>query len=485
MEVCNRKSSNTEQIQKQQRNEIMGNTPDNPIIITREQAMDSHVDDILNRQRNLTGERGIKQDHKPSWFLQNWFLFGIAGALAAFVVWAFIEPRFDDLFYIQGEIESVNIFETMPKKLDFGFQNYESEIPAQGWVEIRGQKIWLANSVREYRNGETASLDPAEILEGREVGLYINYFPMTSTEGVAIASYLVLSPSQPAPERALLSLPKLNKQQMISAGMLFPLIAGAVGLAVGAVEGIVCHMLWRAVIAGLVGMIVGLIGGFLSSIPSELLYASMNSLAIKQAAEQGTMVGGFSFFIQIIGRSIAWGLAGMAMGLGQGVALRSGRLLTYGFLGGIIGGLVGGILFDPIDFMIVGMENPSAHWSRMVGFTVIGLSVGVMIGVVQLLTRNAWLRMTKGPLAGKEFLFFKDTMTIGASPKCEIYLFNDPKVSDRHATLRTIGDNFEVESNSSNMPVLVNDRSVRRSKLRHGDRITIGETSFIFQMKRV
>ena len=126
---------------------------------------------------------------------------------------------------------------------------------------------------------------------------------------------------------------------------------------------------------------------------------------------------GMGFFIQITGRSIAWALAGMAAGLGQGLALRSKRLVLYGFLGGLIGGLLGGLFFDPIDFIIFGHDNPSAHWSRLTGFAIIGLSVGVMIGVVELLARDMWLRMVEGPLAGKEFLFYKDTMSIGSSPK--------------------------------------------------------------------
>jgi hypothetical protein len=49
--------------------------------------------------------------------------------------------------------------------------------------------------------------------------------------------------------------------------------------------------------------------------------------------------------------------------------------------------------------------------------------------------------------------------------------------------LRTVGDECEIESVSKDKPVVLNDRSIKRSKLRHGDRITIGRTSFVFQMK--
>ena len=32
--------------------------------------------------------------------------------------------------------------------------------------------------------------------------------------------------------------------------------------------------------------------------------------------------------------------------------------------------------------------------------------LGAMIGIVELLARDTWLRMTQGPLSGKEFILF-------------------------------------------------------------------------------
>jgi hypothetical protein len=192
----------------------------------------------------------------------------------------------------------------------------------------------------------------------------------------------------------------------------------------------------------------------------------------------------FAFTIQILGRTLAWTLVGMAMGLGQGIALRSKRLLIYGFIGGVIGGLLGGLLFDPVQMLIVGKDAPSAHLSRMISLTVIGLTVGAMIGIVELLARDQWLRMVEGPLAGKEFLLFKDSMKIGSSPKCDIYLFNDPLVADQHATLRAVGDNTEIENEHRPNPILVNGRPAGLSRLRHGDQIAIGRTVFVFERRQ-
>jgi len=459
------------------------NPSDEPIRLTREEAMSSQVDDLLSRQKSLTGQGGISRDKSgEAWYLKNWFLFGIAGALAAFAIWAFLEPYYDDEFYIQGQIESLDLAAAIPETVEFGYLRFETNTQGKGWLKIGEQRIWLSSWVQEYRNGDVVSLDPVELQGGREVGVYVHYVPVTSLEGFAVARYVVLKPAPPE-KKATLSLAELAKRKHVASLILFPFIAGAIGLAIGVIEGAICRQFKRALIGGLIGLIVGLVGGFIAKIPGEMFYGIIQRLVIKQTAGSNSGLSPLGFFIQMLGRAMAWGLIGMAMGLGQGIALRSKRLLLYGFLGGVIGGLLGGLLFDPIYFFLQGEQTPSAHLSRMIGFTLIGLSVGVMIGVVQLLARDAWLRMTQGPLAGKEFLFFKDTMNIGASPKSEIYLFNDPHVMDHHATLRTVGDECEIESASKDKPVILNDRSIKRSKLRHGDRIAIGRTSFVFQMK--
>ena len=455
-----------------------------PIRITREEAMSSKVDDFLSRQKSLTGDPGISRDPKQKvWYLQNWLLFGLAGALAAFAVWAALEPYYDDYLYIQGRIQNMDLEAPIPEEIKIGMLSFEPGVAGQGWIRVNDERIWLPLFVMEYKDGETLFPDPEQLQIGHEVGVYVEYTPLSGAEGFALAHYLVLSPASPPPNKAKLSLAKLYKRDDLIGFLLFPFVAGAIGLLIGAVEGLLCRLLRRAVIAGLIGMLVGTMGGFLLYLPTNLIYNVFTTWASEQAQEAGIFTT-FALFVQMCGRALSWSLMGMAMGLGQGIALKSNRLLLYGFLGGVIGGLLGGLLFDPIQFFIQGSDAPSAHWSRMVGFTVIGLSVGVLIGVVQLLARDVWLRMTHGPLAGKEFLFFKDVMTVGASQQCEIYLFNDPHVLPRHATLRTIGEECEIESLSRDKPVLLNDRSIRRSRLRHGDRITIGRTSFVFQMKQ-
>jgi hypothetical protein len=430
---------------------------------------------------SLRGESGVTRDRGRSWFYQNWFVFLIVGCLAAVGAWALIEPYLNDYEYFQGDIQEIESTDT---KLRLIRNDRNDETPARlslARIIIRDQPIILWKGTKEIKaDGSRVKVNPLELERGQTVGVYV-HMERVEDKILPFAVFLVRSPPpQPAAEAAM-TLPQMVTRSHAASLLLFPLVAGLVGLAIGAADGFVCRLPRRALLSGLVGLLVGFIGGFISHILANLVYAPLNQLAMNQG--DATHFSTFGFFVQMVGRSLAWMLAGMAMGLGQGIALRSKRLLLYGFLGGIVGGLLGGLFFDPIDLLLLGRDHSSAHWSRLISLGIIGATVGAMIGVVELLARDAWLRMTQGPLAGKEFLIFKDVLKVGSSPRSDIYLFNDPAVAPHHATIRALGEECDLENNHRDQPVLLNNRPVRSSRLRHGDQITIGRTVFVFQKK--
>jgi hypothetical protein len=454
------------------------------IQISRDEAMSAHVDDLIRRQKSLRGEAGVTRDRGRHWYFQNWFVFMITGWLAAVAAWGLLEPLFDDVPYVQGQIEQVNVLDTVPERFGTGEDAYAISVPGHGSITIRKQKIWLLDTTHAIKpDGTKEPLDLLTLQVGQTVGVYAQYTEVGG-EGIALAIYIVTSPTEPPPAKALLSFRELEARTHAAGLLLFGLTGGLIGLAIGAVDGAVCRLPRRALIAGGVGLVVGFLGGFVSGILANIIYAPLTRLAFEQSAPGSGSLTTFGFMLQLLGRSLAWALAGITMGLGQGIALRSKRLLIYGLAGGLIGGLLGGLLFDPIDLLLLGSDRTSGHWSRFIGFSVVGAGVGAMIGLVELLARDAWLRMTQGPLAGKEFLVFKDTMKIGSSPKSDIYLFNDTEVAGHHATLRAVGDECEIDSAESFATTLLNGRPVRRSRLRHGDEITIGRTVFLFQKRQ-
>lgn len=453
---------------------------DGIIRISREEATSAHVDDLLKRQMSLRGEPGVTRDHGRRWYYQNWFVFLVIGTLSAVAAWAIIEPFFSDLLYFQGKIEKTG--SALAPVEGLSRKGVKLQATQLDWIQIKNEQIWLTGETSLLRkDGRKVRLYIDDLEERQNVGVYAEYMS-GQAEDLAIAKYVVRDPPSQSPGKGALTLHQLHGRSVAAGLLLFPLVAGMVGLGIGAVDGLICRLPRRALLSGLIGFLVGFIGGFISTILAGLIYSPLNHLAMSQMGNGS--LNTFGFIIQVIGRGLAWAMAGVAMGLGQGIALRSKRLLIYGLLGGVVGGLLGGLAFDPIDLMLLGQHKPSAHWSRLIGLAVIGASVGGLIGVVELLARDAWLRMTQGPLAGKEFLLFKDVMNIGASPRSDIYLFNDPLVAQNHATIRAAGDECEIEGRDRAHQLLLNSRPIERARLRHGDQVTIGRTIFVFQKRK-
>jgi MFS family permease len=455
------------------------------IRITSEEAGSSHVDDMLQRQRNMRGDSGMRRHEAKNWFYQNWFVFMVVCALGALLGWAVVEPYMHDMCYFQGEISDLKWYpENQYREVKLPLSH--ETVPLIGELTVGGDHLYLVPGVVSYEKGIVSPVvgDVAVLANGQTLGLYAQDTTLVDSDagvsglGSSARMTVFMIDRQPAPLDAAhppLDVATYRRQGKVIGFTFFALIAGAIGLFLGATDGLICRQPRRALLCGSVGLVIGLLGGFVSNFMANLVFGPLAMLA---ARTEGA--GGMA--IMVAARALAWIIAGAAMGLGQGIALRSKKLVLYGFIGGVLGGLVGGLVFDPIGWL---QENPTtAATSRMIGITIVGASVGLMIGLVELLVRDAWLRMTRGPLAGKEFLVFKDIMYIGASPRSDIYLFNDCEVADTHAAIRSSGDHCEIEETNPEFPVRVNNNTVKRARLRAGDQITIGQTMFTFQERK-
>jgi len=450
---------------------------DDVVRITPEEAADEHVDDLLQRQAALRGESSRARARGRGWMYQTWFLFLVVGGVCAALAWAIIEPHFDDRAYVQGPIEAIS-----PLADVSGLGAAIAEVPglSDTALTIDGKSFWLLGALGHLDADEQPLDEPPPLRVGDEVGLYVETVP-TPAQKVYLGEYVIHSPRSLAGP-----LPTIEEQEERTSRVslvIFALIAALVGLGLGMVDGVVCRQLKRALVAGGVGVLVGFVGGFVSGLVANIVYSVSTHFA-GSFSEGSVSLTPAAFAIQMAGRSVAWAVAGMAMGLGHGLALRSARLVLYGVLGGILGGLLGGLVFDPIDHIILGGDAPSSHISRLVGFVAVGATVGLMIGIVERLARDAWLRMVQGPLAGKEFLLFKDVMRVGSSPRCDLYLFNDPQVLGHHATLRRMGEECHIESEDPDRPVEVDGQPVRSARIRSGARIAIGATTFVFEQRK-
>jgi hypothetical protein len=265
--------------------------------------------------------------------------------------------------------------------------------------------------------------------------------------------------------------------------LVFPSVAGCIGLFLGAAEGLMCRNLGRAAISGLVGLGIGAGGGLISIFAGGIIFVITSAVALQldKGHRQGELPTGFAFLVLMMGRGAAWAVAGIPAGLGQGIALREKKVMFNGIVGGVLGGLIGGFLFDPICALLSSSRDASV--SRGVGFTIIGLMVGLFVGLVEGWTKTAWLLMRAGPLAGKQFVLFRDTTVLGSSPKAEIYLFKDEAIEPRHAIIINRGGRFEIEDCNSQDGTYVNGVPIKRQLLANGDQIVMGKTVLEFQLK--
>jgi len=274
--------------------------------------------------------------------------------------------------------------------------------------------------------------------------------------------------------------------------LMWPIIAGLGGLFVGAVEGVSGRNWSRALLGGAIGLGVGFGGALVLNFVAGVIYALAGALVGVVGSPQKHFIdqnhyyytpddcNKLGYVVWTIGRAVAWAPMGLAFGVGPAIAMRSKKLAFNGIVGGLMGAFAGGLFFNPLASIF---SHGDAWVSRCIGFTVIGLGAGAMIGLVENLAKTAWLHVQAGALAGKQFILYKNPTVLGSSPKCEIYLFKDAAIEPKHAAIHAYGNRHEIEDLDSPAGTFVNGQRVTRQPLKNGDRIYLGETVLDFSEK--
>ena len=163
---------------------------------------------------------------------------------------------------------------------------------------------------------------------------------------------------------------------------------------------------------------------------------------------------------------MAWALVGIAVGAGVGVAYRKRQRIINGIIGGAIGGFIAGYAFD---YFTGGVA------ARLFGILFTGLAIGLGIGLVEQARRQHWLEIRSGGMAGKQFILYSGTTSIGSAPACDVTLIKDPAIAPHHLTL-TAGDHGLSITAAPGAVVLVNGQPTDGRALSDGDFLTIGST---------
>ena len=92
---------------------------------------------------------------------------------------------------------------------------------------------------------------------------------------------------------------------------------------------------------------------------------------------------------------------------------------------------------------------------------------------------HAMLIIHRGPNKGERFLLENSEITIGRAVDNEIFL-DDITVSRKHARIMHTENNFEVQDLSSLNGTYLNNKSVAKAMLKHGDEVQFGKFHMLF-----
>jgi Ca-activated chloride channel family protein len=144
------------------------------------------------------------------------------------------------------------------------------------------------------------------------------------------------------------------------------------------------------------GIVAGLVAGSSGLLVSRFLIQSIPTLA-----PGGPLLGW-----TILGTMLGGGMAHFVPNLKIGKAV----------LGGFLGGAMGGMGF----VLQAGASNEIA--GRLAGSAILGFCIGMMIALLELLTRQAKLIVHWSPTEQREFLLGSRPIILGSSSEANIYL---------------------------------------------------------------
>jgi pSer/pThr/pTyr-binding forkhead associated (FHA) protein len=192
---------------------------------------------------------------------------------------------------------------------------------------------------------------------------------------------------------------------------------------------------------------------------------------------EGELVRG-SIVTLVIARLLGWAIDGALVGAGVGLATLTMENVPKGAVGGLVGGAVGGIFFDLIGSIVGG-----GLASRFFGEAATGLAIGLFIGLVQELTKAAWVTVEQGRLRGRQYRIEGTRASIGRAEENPVGLFGDPAVQPRHAVIERRGANYVIKNLAVQAGTLVNGNRIESVDLHDGDRINIGGYEMMFHLR--
>jgi VWFA-related protein len=219
--------------------------------------------------------------------------------------------------------------------------------------------------------------------------------------------------------------------------------------------------------AGL-GAVAGLFGGAAGAALGSTVFTALGR-AVADA-------GGFKASLGVaLAVALGWAILGAVAGLSGGIMIRSRERALYGLSGGALGGMLGGFLFYEL--------SATSAWSALAGLSLLGLSIGAFISLVEEAFVSAKVKVVKGRHIGREFPLLKEQSVVGRDDRSDVCLSGAEGVGLQHALIKRTNGHFSIESDKDGA-VYVNQKLTKNSRLSDGDVIRVGSILLLFSAVR-
>ena len=115
------------------------------------------------------------------------------------------------------------------------------------------------------------------------------------------------------------------------------------------------------------------------------------------------------------------------------------------------------------------------------GFVALGMCIGLLVGLAQVILKEAWIKVEAGFRAGREMILAKEKTSVGRAEGVDIALFGDAGVEKLHANIVMEGGRYFLVDSTTPGGSFVNDQRVNgRMPLSSGDIIRMGRSILRF-----
>jgi hypothetical protein len=225
---------------------------------------------------------------------------------------------------------------------------------------------------------------------------------------------------------------------------------------------------------------IGSMGGLLGSFIGQLLYGWTQQAFFFLLGWTivgtlvGASVGSFELLAGLLGRD-----------LGQYSYKKLKHCLIGGCAGGFLGGLIALTLRTIASATFVGKDQNRLLSPTALGFVALGACIGLLIGLAQVILKEAWVRVEAGFRSGREMILAKNRISIGRGEDADIALFGDGGIEKLHAYIVHQGGAYFLEEAGPTQGTFVNGKKIAgNAPLASGDLIRVGRSLLRFSERQ-